>query len=373
MRISKIEITRRGFVAGAAAAMAAGGPFGALAQAAEKSPRKLRLAMIGTQGHYGYVADAIKDIPNCHLEAIARSMPREDVEKIQGKRPWIRDARIYDDYRKMLDEVKPDIVGIFMPIASMGEGCIEAVRRGCHVASEKPIAHSLEQLQQLREARDKAGVRLTMFLVMRMYPEWIAARRAVQQGVIGEPVLISAQKSYRWNDGERPDYYRKRRTYGGTIPWVAVHAIDLIRYVVGLDYAGVTARHAVKVHKDYPECEDIASMLFEMKNGAEATITIDYLRPSKAPSHGDDRLRVVGSKGIVEVRAAKQVFCEVITEDEAPRDLPRPDQYRPVLADFINSLRTGKPHILSAEDPFRATEVALKARDAADTRKTISL
>ncbi|HOW18885.1 MAG TPA: Gfo/Idh/MocA family oxidoreductase [Phycisphaerae bacterium] len=379
MSSTKIEITRREFVAGAAATMAAGGPLGALAQTAEKDkeaekpPREMRLAMIGMQGHYNYVADAVRDIPNCRLEAIARSTPDEKIEKAKEKRPWIQDAKVYDDYRTMLDEVKPDIVGVFMPIARMGEGCIEAVRRGCHVASEKPLASSLDELHRLREERDKAGVRITMFLIMRMGPEWIAARRAVRAGLIGEPVLMSAQKSYRWYDGERPDYYRKRATYGGTIPWVAIHSIDLIRYVTGLEYAGVTARHAVKVHRDYPECEDIASMLFEMKNGAEATVTIDYLRPSKAPSHGDDRLRVVGSKGIVEVRSAKQVFCEIITENEGPRELPRPDRFRPVLADFVDSLREGKPHIMAAEDPFVATEVAIRAREAADTRKTIAM
>ncbi|MGB9626054.1 MAG: Gfo/Idh/MocA family protein [Phycisphaerae bacterium] len=374
MSTSKTAITRREFVTGAAAAaMAAGGPLGALAQTAGKPHRPMRLAMIGMQGHYKYVADAVRDILDCRLEALARSAPDEKIEKAKENRPWIADAKVYDDYRRMLDEVKPDVVGVFMPIARMGEGCIEAVRRGCHVASEKPLASSLDELHRLREERDKAGVRITMFLIMRMGPEWIAARRAVREGRIGEPVLMSAQKSYRWSDGERPDYYRKRATYGGTIPWVAIHSIDLIRYVTGLEYAGVTARHAVKVHRDYPECEDIASMLFEMKNGAEATVTIDYLRPSKAPSHGDDRLRVVGSKGIVEVRSTRQVFCEIITEEEGPRELPRQDKFRPVLADFIDSLREGRPHIMAAEDPFVATEVAIKAREAADTRKTIAL
>lgn len=372
MSSSKIEITRRQFVTGAAAAIAAA-PLGALAQTATKPNREMRLAMIGMQGHFVYVASAIRDIPNCRLEAIARSTPDEQVEKAKDKRPWIQDAKIYDDYRKMLDEVKPDVVGVFMPIARMNEGCLEAVRRGCNVATEKPLAHSLETLEQLREARDKAGVRLTMFLVMRMGPEWIAARRAVQQGLIGEPVLMTAQKSYRWYAGTRPEYYKKREDYGGTIPWVAIHSIDLIRYVTGLEYANVMARHAVKVHKDYPECEDIGSMLFELKGGAEATVTIDYLRPSKAPSHGDDRLRVVGSKGIVEVRAAKEVTCEIVTETEPPRSLPKPDKPRTLLADFIDSLREGKPHILSPDDPFRATEVALKARESADTCKTVIL
>ena len=44
-----------------------------------------------------------------------------------------------------------------------------------------------------------------------------------------------------------------------------------------------------------------------------------------------------------------------------------------LLVDFVEELRGGRPHVLAPDDPFRATEVAIKARDAADTRKTISL
>ena len=368
--------TRRAFVAGAAAAVAGAGPVAALAQTGQaqagKAKRMLRVAMIGVQGHYGYVADGITAARDCRVVAIARSMPGENIDRIKAGRPWLADAAVFDDYRRMLDEVRPDVVGVFMPIARMGEACMEAAGRGCHVASEKPLASSIDELNELRKVRDRVGVRVTAFLVMRLYPEYMAARQAVRDGLIGEPVLVTAQKSYRWGD-QRPEYYKDRKTYGGTIPWVGIHAIDMIRYVSGLEYASVTARHAVLVHKDYPECEDCGAMLFDMCNGGQATITIDYLRPQKAPSHGDDRLRVVGSKGIVEVRTTDKVFCELIPADGPSRELPRPGKKVSFFADFLESLRGGPPHVMSPDDPFRATEVALKAREAADTRKTIPL
>ncbi len=332
----------------------------------------LRVAQIGMQGHFGDIVRGIPEIQDCQLVAVARSWPDEPIEKLSKFPAWNPQTRVYDDYRKMLDEAGPDVVSVFAPYAHNGRFNIAAVHHGCHVISEKPLAATMDELNRLRAERDNAGVRVTAMLPMRLHPTFTAAHKAVEDGSIGEPFLVSAQKSYRWGT-DRPWYFKLRKDYGGSIPWVAIHAIDFIRYVTGLDYAGVTARQAVKVHRDYPQCEDCGALLFEMTNGGQATLTFDYLRPRKAGSHGDDRLRVAGSKGIVEVRLDARTFCELTTNDREPKQLPLPDSRKNVFIDFVEELRGGKPHFLSPEDPFRATEVAIKARDAADARKTMPL
>ena len=53
-------------------------------------------------------------------------------------------SRLYDDYRKMLDAVRPDVVCICRPYARNAEACIEAAARSCHIICEKPIATSLD-------------------------------------------------------------------------------------------------------------------------------------------------------------------------------------------------------------------------------------
>jgi predicted dehydrogenase len=135
----------------------------------------------------------------------------------------------------------------------------------------------------------------------------------------------------------------------------------------------VTARQAVKVHTDYPDCEDCGALLFTMKNGGQATLTFDFLRPEKAGSHGDDRIRVAGSKGIVEVRLTATPFCELVTQDAEAQQLALRKSERNVFVDFVQELRGEGTHFLTPEDPFLATEVALKAREAADRRTTVAL
>jgi predicted dehydrogenase len=386
-RLEGSLMTRREFVAGTAAAaagvvvggvqaaqQAAGGQTaaGEKASGSGKLSGPIRVVQIGMQGHFGDIATGIPKVEDCRLAAVARSFPDEPIEKLKESPFWSADTRVFDDYRRMLDEIKPNLVAVFAPYAHNGPINIEAVRHGCHVISEKPLASTLEDLDRLRAERDRAGVRVSAVLTMRFQPGLAAAHQAVKDGAIGEPLLISAQKSYMWG-ANRPWYFKLRKNYGGSIPWVAIHAIDFIRFVTGLDYKSVTARQAVKVHKDYPECEDCGALLFDMGNGGQATLTFDYFRPAKSGSHGDDRIRVAGSKGIVEVRITKQTFCELITEEHGPTQLSLPDSERNIFIDFVDSLRGIRPHFLSPEDPFRTTEVALKARDAADRRTTVAL
>ncbi|MHC4796686.1 MAG: Gfo/Idh/MocA family protein [Planctomycetota bacterium] len=359
-----MKIDRRTFVAGTASAAIMGRAKNILAEDKNPSQAKptstFRAVQIGAQGHAGIVLKGLTQTEDCRLIAVARSMPEEPIEHLKNHTAWRKETRIYEDYRKMLDETKPDIVAVFTPFGQNGQANIEAARRGCHVISEKPLAVNMQELNELRRQRDQNNIRVTALLPMRFNPAFAAAHKAVKDGLIGEPILISAQKSYRWGQN-RPEYFKYRKTYGGSILWVAIHAIDYIRYVTGLEYANVTARQAVKVHKDYPECEDCGALLFEMKNKGQATLTFDYLRPTKAPSHGDDRLRVAGDKGIVEVREEKKHCCQLITNDAPPRHLALPKSQKNAFVGFVELLRNQK------------TEVAIKARDAADTKKTITL
>ncbi len=331
---------------------------------------KLRIATIGAVGHVGPILDGMREDPSCAFVAAARSEPDENLGRMLNHDVAKRDMpKVYDDYRCMLDEVKPDIACVFMRYHRNAEGCTEAARRGCHVICEKPIATELDDLYGLRDVVRQAGIRLTSLLTMRYEPHLLAARNAVAAGRIGEPLLAFGQKSYKF--GTRPEWYKDRRTFGGTIPWVAIHAIDFVRFVTGLDYTSVTALHANKAHPDYPGLEDCGAILMALSNGGQAVISFDYLRPEAASTHGDDRLRIAGSQGVVEVRLAEDI-CELIKQTGSNLELPHTEQTN-FFADLVKELRSHGKCLISQEDSFGATEIALKARQAADTNSTISL
>ncbi len=85
------------------------------------------------------------------------------------------------------------------------------------------------------------GRRLTSLMNMRCFP-YRAARKAVEDGLVGgEPILLTSQKSYKFGGG-RPWFYKDLKTYGGTIPWAGIHSIDYMLTLVG-NTSGVSAWH----------------------------------------------------------------------------------------------------------------------------------
>lgn len=323
---------------------------------------KIRVAMIGTSGHTNLVLDGIGAGTNTELAGYAR-YDNTGVKISDG-------TAIFDDYETMLDRVKPDVVGICLPYSENARASIAAAERGIHIVTEKPVATTLDDLGRVLKTVTAKKVRLTAMLNMRTEPRFLAMRESIARGDIGEPVLVTSQKSYKFGDS-RPDFYRREETYGGTIPWVGIHALDYMHFTTGLGYRQVTAFQGTMVHMDYPGCPDYAGVLLRTDNGGAAMVNIDFLRPAAAPTHGDDGLRVIGANGVLELKEVGQKV-ELITHTREPYYLDLPEQV-PFFADFMKELRGQGTHIIPPQDPFEMTRVALTAHQAAKSGEIVGL
>jgi predicted dehydrogenase len=331
---------------------------------------ELRVGLIGRDGHAEILLDSIPKLQNVKWTAYAKSEPCEDNTWVQKHPAASGEVRVYDTYQEMLEKQSLDVVGVCLPFYQNAEASIQAARKGIHVLSEKPAATNLQDLARLEAAISQSGVRYSIMLNMRAMPIFQAARQAVRQGAIGEPILISSQKSYKYGS-ERPWFYKDIKTYGGTIPWIGIHALDYMRWVSGLEYSQVAAFEGNKAHPQAPGCEDHAAMLFQLANGGSATCHLDFLRPEAAPTHGDDRLRIAGSEGVLEVLEVGNRVSLINSKGHAG-ELPLPASVD-FFSTFIAELRGVGQHLITAEEAFSITRVCLNARDAADTGQWVKL
>ncbi len=331
----------------------------------------MKVAMIGSWGHAGMILDAIVEDDDLDLAAAARFGPDDPLAYL-GKHPAApATTTVYDDYRDLLDKEDVDVVGVFMPLYRNAEVAMAAVRRGLHVISEKPLATRHEDLQALREAVGTAGVQIAALMDMRTWPAFQAARAAVQAGQIGRPLLAAAQKSYPFANRDR--YYKTRQTYGGSILWQAIHAIDFTLHVAGADATRVSATQSNQAHPTHPGMEDAGAMWLDLAGGGHAAIWFDYLRPWPGPegrTWGDDRLRLAGSEGIVEVTAGGTEAVLMTAQTTETLELP---EKQSLPAGFFAQLRGHGACIISAAESFRLTEICLAARDAADTGQVVEI
>ncbi|NOY81692.1 MAG: Gfo/Idh/MocA family oxidoreductase [Kiritimatiellaeota bacterium] len=329
----------------------------------------VRVALIGAVGHVGYVLDGLRELPQAVLCAAAPGAPDEDGESVRRVLARTGSGVFYADWRRLLDREQPDVVAVTPRFYRHAEIAAAVLQRGIPVYCEKPLALDLGDLERLREAQIRGRAALGIMLAFRYEPAFFTARRLVAAGVIGEPTVGYAQKSYK--RGVRPEFYKRRAGFGGIIPWVGIHAVDWFRWVSGREYAAVVAQH-VKLHAaDYPELEDAATCLFELENGGSAAMSFDFLRPAGAPTHGDDRLRLLGERGALEVRGKN--CLELITEDGVERPELESPAHGP-FADFVLSVvEPTRACLIPGADAFRVTEIVLRTRDAADRGKRVDL
>ncbi|MEJ2078735.1 MAG: Gfo/Idh/MocA family oxidoreductase [Acidobacteriota bacterium] len=348
----------------------------------------LRIGMIGREGHVDYVLEELGSVKGARIAAYAfedgdwaynsdgtRRSGAYDMDPNRRwveSRPWSKSApHLYETYQEMLDKESLDLVVVCLPYARNAFAITAAARAGLNVLSEKPVAVTLPDLEIVETAVQQSGVRLSAMFAMRYFPNIYTMWKAVGDGAVGRPILARAQKSYKWG-AERPWFYHHREIYGSTILWVGIHAIDYLRWVTGLEVRRVSGFHSNLAHTKYAGVQDNAVIGLELDGGATGAVTMDFLRPETAPTHGDDRLRIAGSTGVLETMDPDG-SVSLLSDQGPPRQLVRLDPPASLFADFVAELRGQGRHLIGPDEAARVTRICIVATQAADAGQVLSV
>lgn len=325
----------------------------------------MNVSFIGLRGHYGYALDSLAEMPRVTVTGVCAGCDDDVSPLVEACEKLRQTPQIFADWRAMLDRASPDVLVVAGPFEKHAEICAEAFGRGVHVFCEKPVAMTLDELAMLRAAHAASGVHFAGMMGMRYAPAFYAARVAVVAGAVGQVRLINTRKSYKL--GERAEFYRHRDTYGGTIPWVGSHAIDWIHWFAQRPFETVFAAHSPAHNRGHGELETSALCQFTLADDILASASIDYYRPDGAPSHGDDRIRVVGTDGVIEVADGKITLI-----GRAGVDVLRAHRDRWIFEDFVNHVEGRGEALIGPADTFAVTEACLLARQSADEGRVVS-
>ncbi len=173
----KTQSSRREFLKSTAGAVAAFTivPRHVLGGPGQRAPSdKLNIACIGVGGRGG------ASVGGCRGENIV-AMCDVDKRKAGDAFNSHPSAKKYTDFRKMFDEMDNEIdaVTVATPDHTHAVVCMNAIRRGKHVYSEKPLAHSIYEVRELMKAAREHKVVTQLgnqghsFDTIRMFCEWI--------------------------------------------------------------------------------------------------------------------------------------------------------------------------------------------------------
>jgi len=183
-----MSLSRRSFLKGG---VAAGVAFAAPHILGAEKDKKYRTALIGS-GWWGMniAREALKSgeckiVAMCDVDKNILDPAASEIEKLTGDKP----AK-YNDYRELLDKVKPEIVINATPDHWHALITIAACRAGADVYVEKPISHTiLEGKAMVKAARDTERV-VQVGTHRRASPHCISANKFLRQGNAGKIGMV---------------------------------------------------------------------------------------------------------------------------------------------------------------------------------------
>ncbi|MCK5803027.1 MAG: Gfo/Idh/MocA family oxidoreductase [Lentisphaeria bacterium] len=231
-------------------------------------------------GKYGFGIIGCGVIAPTHVKGIEACDEAElvaccDIDEAKGQKFAEEHGEVafYTDYRRMVEDPAVDVVCVCTPSGLHAEGAIAAAEAGKHVFCEKPLDIRRESMTAMIRACRDADVKLGCVFQSRTMPDNIKARKAIQNGVLGQMTLADAfLKDYRSHA-----YYASagwRGTWaldgGGALMNQGVHGVDLLLWLAGDDVESVFARADHKV-RDI-EVEDTCVACLKFRGGAFGTI-----------------------------------------------------------------------------------------------------
>lgn len=148
--------------------------------------------------HVNEIALYITECPDMELVGIAdvpssvetipalRYTPQWNLQNVKDN--YCKD--VYCDFKKMLDEVQPDIAFILSENAQKPEIVEECAKRNVNVCIEKPIAVSLDEAKKIKASVDKYGIEAVVNWPVAWRPYLYKLKAALDSKVVGEPIKL---------------------------------------------------------------------------------------------------------------------------------------------------------------------------------------
>lgn len=190
-------------------------------------PIKVAIGGFGRSG-YNIHGRCLPELPQKYkVVAVADELPerRADAENNLG-------ATTYSDYRDMLAAGGFDLFVNATPSFLHVDGNIEALERGYHVVSEKPMANNVKDFDRMVAAAKQAERKLFPFQNNRLQPYFYKMREVIDSGVLGKIINIRST----WGGFRRRwDWQTLQKNMGGALFNTGPHAVDQAVMLFGED------------------------------------------------------------------------------------------------------------------------------------------
>lgn len=182
-------------------------------------------------------------------------------------------AAVYEDYRLMIAQEKPDVAIITLPHHLHKEATIYCMEQGCHVLLEKPMALNAAECAEINGAAVKHGVKVSVGHMQHFFAANIKAKEIIESGRLGRLVAINDRRHHPYFLPDRPGWFLdKARSGGGVVINLGSHSIDKIQWLTGLTIRSVKAN--MTYYGERGDVEGSASLFLHTSSGVPAMVSL---------------------------------------------------------------------------------------------------
>jgi predicted dehydrogenase len=287
--------------------------------------------------------------------------------------------KAYSDYRDLIADPEVDAVTVATPDFAHADIVLAAIAAGKPVMSEKPLATTLVEAEQIAAAVARSGVKLMVDFHNRVNPAVHALREAIRANEIGELLHASARLSNTvWVPLELLSWSAR----SSALWFLGSHAVDALRFVTGAEVRRVQAvRRRGHLASLGVNTDDVHLSLLEFDNGLVASLENSWVLPRDLPLVFDFRAEIVGEKGALQIDTAQNgTFRKYAGNGLRGSDMLAVTPaaggriggfVMEAIARFVDSVTAGAPLLADASDGLAVTRVLVAIEQAAKSGQAV--
>lgn len=320
--------------------------------------KKLKIAIVGC----GRISESYADVFH-RLSEEAELVYA--VDKVEEKAKTFAEefgCAFTTDFDEILDK-GIDVVHLCLPHYLHPVMAVKAMKAGINVLTEKPIAISLQDADEMLKVQEETGVKLGVIFQTRYVNSVEKLKEMIARGDFGK--ILTARSFLTWN---RPaDYYESSdwkgtwdKEGGGVLIDQAIHSIDRVRYMLGSDVEWIDGSIHNYAHK-FVKVEDSANAAIMFKNGCLYNLYACNI-------YGDDspiNIELIGEKGRCGLNQDKGYFEIGSVHGEIWSDCKN---------EGVGPSYWGNSHVIQIQDFYRSVRENLPVKvDGLEGRKTLEM
>ena len=330
--------------------------------------KKLNIALCGLGRYANILADSFASSQYCTLSGIVTGTPGKAVD--WKKRFNIPDKNIYnyENFDAISSNKNIDLVYIVLPNSMHKEFVLRTAKAGKHVITEKPMANSVKDCEEMIKVCKDAGVQLAVGYRLHYEPYHLEIKRLGQQKIFGPVKYIEASLCYKSSD---PNEWRikKAMSGGGPLMNIGIYCVQSSRYVLGEEPIAVTAQFGTVTNKKlFSEVEESITWQLVFPGGAVCTSTSSY-------NCNMDRFFAAADDGFFEMSPALSYGPFTGKTSKGELNFPMINQQSTQLDEIAKLILDSKPlpgHI-TGEEGLKDMKVIEAIYEAARSGKSVAI